>query len=165
MVSWNRGVVAGSGARDLVVAALESERRPTRSRVGRGAGAAAAMRWEHGDVVGEAQHLVAQRRVRVACEPLLQIRPEQIHARDVTDKKRTAAEEVLRIVGALQVADEERHVFGGVARRRDAAHAERTHFDRLSHRAASCAGTRAVPRDPATTAMGRSSASAREPDR
>src|SRR2546430_8406808 len=57
---------------------------------------------------GQAQHLVAQRRVRVPREPLLELRAEQIDARDVPDQQRATAEEVLRIVGAAQVAYDER---------------------------------------------------------
>src|SRR5207244_6405657 len=47
----------GGGTHDVVVAAFESERRPARAGHARGASAAAAVRREHGDVVGQAQHL------------------------------------------------------------------------------------------------------------
>ena len=114
------------------MATFEAERRPPRPRDARGAGASAAVRREHSDVVGQAQHLVAQCRVRVAREPLLELGAKEIDARDVSDEQRAPAEEVLRIFGAAQVADEEGHVLGRVPRRRDAAHAQRADIETLS---------------------------------
>jgi len=81
--------------------------------------------WEYGDVVGEAQDLVAERGIRIVREPLFELGAEEIYARDMPDEESATAEQVLRVVGAAHVADEERDVLGCVAGRGDTPHAER----------------------------------------
>src|SRR4029077_17405510 len=100
-------------SRDAVVAPLETKRRPARSRNLSAACAPAAVRRKDGDVIGEGEHVIAQRVVRRSGELGGELGPEQIDTRDLSNKERAARKEVLRIVGAPQIRDE----IGDVLRR------------------------------------------------
>src|SRR5213593_4412032 len=101
----------------MVVAPLETERRPARPRDLGAACAAPSMRRKHNDVVGEREHAVAQGVVGRSREDFLELRTEQIDPRDVADEERAAGKEVLRIVGATQIRDERGDVLGRMPRR------------------------------------------------
>src|SRR3954468_7072136 len=108
------------------MAPLESECRPPRARDLGTAGAAATMRWEHGDVVRELQQMVAQRFVCRPRELFRELGTEEIDARDLADEERATGEEVLRILRATQIRDEIGDVLRGMPGGRDASHAELT---------------------------------------
>src|SRR5919198_6374432 len=88
-----RRELAACGARDGIVATLEAERRPARSRDLRAARAAAAVRREDRHIVSEREDAFAHRVVRRACEALLDLGSKKIDARDLADEKRSAGEE------------------------------------------------------------------------
>src|SRR2546422_1054490 len=65
-------------------------------------------------------------------QAFLELGPEQVDARDVTDEERAPAEEVLRIVGTAEVGHQEGDVLRCVTGRRDAADAQAADDDRLA---------------------------------
>ena len=74
----------------MVVEPLEPERGPARPRDLGAAGAAAAVRGEDRDVVREVQHPVTQCVVCRARELFLELRTEEVNARDVSNEERAA---------------------------------------------------------------------------
>ena len=90
------------------------------------------MRRKYCHVVGEREHAVAQRVIRRSSELFLELRTEQIDARDLTDEERATREEVLWIVAPAEIGDEIRDVLRRVSRRRDALHGDLANLDDLA---------------------------------
>ena len=92
------------------------------------------MRREHGHVVREREHPLAEGLVRRARELSGVLGAEKVDASDLPNEKSAAREEVLRIVGTPQVGYEIRDVLRRMSRRRDASDEKLAHFDRISVR-------------------------------